>query len=198
MFFRSNPAGGAEWLIVGLGNPGPKYDGTRHNAGFMALDWLADKWGGKVTRAKFQGLYDTVTVDGRKVTLLKPQTFMNLSGHSVGALADFFKIPPQRVIVLCDDVTQAPGKLRIRPSGSAGGHNGLKDIIACLGSQEFPRVRIGVGERPHPDYDLADWVLGRFSAEDRKALEGRFADVEDAVRLIMDGRLNEAQNRHNR
>ena len=198
MFFRSNPAGGAEWLIVGLGNPGPKYDGTRHNAGFMALDWLADKWGGKVTRAKFKGLYDTVTVDGRKVTLLKPQTFMNLSGHSVGALADFFKIPPQRVIVLCDDVTQAPGKLRIRPSGSAGGHNGLKDIIACLGSQEFPRVRIGVGEKPHPDYDLADWVLGRFSAEDRKALEGRFADVEDAVRLIMDGRLNEAQNRHNR
>lgn len=198
MFFRSNPAGGAEWLIVGLGNPGPKYDGTRHNAGFMALDWLADKWGGKVTRAKFQGLYDTVTVDGRKVTLLKPQTFMNLSGHSVGALADFFKIPPQRVIVLCDDVTQAPGKLRIRPSGSAGGHNGLKDIIACLGSQEFPRVRIGVGEKPHPDYDLADWVLGRFSAEDRKALESRFADVEDAVRLIMDGRLNEAQNRHNR
>lgn len=198
MFFRSNPAGGAEWLIVGLGNPGPKYDGTRHNAGFMALDWLADKWGGKVTRAKFQGLYDTVTVDGRKVTLLKPQTFMNLSGHSVGALADFFKIPPQRVIVLCDDVTQAPGKLRIRPSGSAGGHNGLKDIIACLGSQEFPRVRIGVGEKPHPDYDLADWVLGRFSTEDRKALEGRFADVEDAVRLIMDGRLNEAQNRHNR
>ena len=198
MFFRSNPAGGAEWLIVGLGNPGPKYDGTRHNAGFMALDWLADKWGGKVTRAKFQGLYDTVTVDGRKVTLLKPQTFMNLSGHSVGALADFFKIPPQRVIVLCDDVTQAPGKLRIRPSGSAGGHNGLKDIIACLGSQEFPRVRIGVGEKPHPDYDLADWVLGRLSAEDRKALEGRFADVEDAVRLIMDGRLNEAQNRHNR
>ena len=198
MFFRSNPAGGAEWLIVGLGNPGPKYDGTRHNAGFMALDWLSDKWGGKVTRAKFQGLYDTVTVDGRKVTLLKPQTFMNLSGHSVGALADFFKIPPQRVIVLCDDVTQAPGKLRIRPSGSAGGHNGLKDIIACLGSQEFPRVRIGVGERPHPDYDLADWVLGRFSAEDRKALESRFADVEDSVRLIMDGRLNEAQNRHNR
>ena len=198
MFFRSNPAGGAEWLIVGLGNPGPKYDGTRHNAGFMALDWLSDKWGGKVTRAKFQGLYDTVTVDGRKVTLLKPQTFMNLSGHSVGTLADFFKIPPQRVIVLCDDVTQAPGKLRIRPSGSAGGHNGLKDIIACLGSQEFPRVRIGVGEKPHPDYDLADWVLGRFSAEDRKALEGRFADVEDAVRLIMDGRLNEAQNRHNR
>ena len=198
MLFRSNASGGAEWLIAGLGNPGPKYDGTRHNAGFMALDYLAGEWSARVTRAKFEGLYDTVTVDGRKAALLKPQTFMNLSGHSVGALADFFKIPPQRVIVLCDDVTQAPGKLRIRPSGSAGGHNGLKDIIACLGSQEFPRVRIGVGEKPHPDYDLADWVLGRFSAEDRKALEGRFADVEDAVRLIMDGRLNEAQNRHNR
>lgn len=198
MFFRSNPAGGAEWLIVGLGNPGPKYDGTRHNAGFMALDWLADKWGGKVTRAKFQGLYDTVTVDGRKVTLLKPQTFMNLSGHSVGALADFFKIPPQRVIVLCDDVTQAPGKLRIRPSGSAGGHNGLKDIIACLGSQEFPRVRIGVGEKPHPDYDLADWVLGRFPEEDAKAVKDRFPDLEAAARLIMAGRLGEAQNKYNR
>ena len=197
MFFRSNPAGGAEWLIVGLGNPGPKYDGTRHNAGFMALDWLADKWGGKVTRAKFQGLYDTVTVDGRKVTLLKPQTFMNLSGHSVGALADFFKIPPQRVIVLCDDVTQAPGKLRIRPSGSAGGHNGLKDIIACLGSQEFPRVRIGVGEKPHPDYDLADWVLGRFPEEDAKAVAARWPDLEAAARLIMAGKLAQAQNKYN-
>ncbi len=198
MLFRSNASGGAEWLIAGLGNPGPKYDGTRHNAGFMALDYLAGEWGARVTRAKFEGLYDTVTVDGRKAALLKPQTFMNLSGHSVGALADFFKIPPQRVIVLCDDVTQAPGKLRIRPSGSAGGHNGLKDIIACLGSQEFPRVRIGVGEKPHPDYDLADWVLGRFSAEDRKALESRFADIGDAVRLILDGRLGEAQNRYNR
>ena len=198
MLFLSSGAGGAECLIAGLGNPGPKYDGTRHNAGFMALDYLADRWGARVTRAKFEGLYDTVTVDGHKAALLKPQTFMNLSGHSVGALADFFKIPPQRVIVLCDDVTQAPGKLRIRPSGSAGGHNGLKDIIACLGSQEFPRVRIGVGQKPHPNYDLADWVLGRFSPEDRKALEGRFADIEDAVRLILDGRLGEAQNRHNR
>ena len=198
MFFRSNSAGGAEWLVVGLGNPGPKYEGTRHNAGFMALDHLAGKWGARVTRAKFQGLYDTVTVDGAKAALLKPQTFMNLSGHSVGALADFFKIPPQRVIVLCDDVTQAPGRLRIRPSGSAGGHNGLKDIIACLGSQEFPRVRIGVGEKPHPDCDLADWVLGRFSPADKKALESRLDDVEDAVRLILAGRLNEAQNRHNR
>lgn len=186
------------WLIAGLGNPEAKYEGTRHNAGFAALDSLAGKWGISVSKTKFQGLWGQGEVDSHKVVLLKPLTYMNLSGDSIAPLAGFFKIPADHVIVLCDDITQAPGKLRIRPSGSAGGHNGLKDIIACLGSQEFPRVRIGVGEKPHPDYDLADWVLGRFSAEDRKALEGRFADVEDAVRLIMDGRLNEAQNRHNR
>lgn len=196
--FLKREGGGAEWLVVGLGNPGQKYEGTRHNAGFMALDELAGRWGAKVTKAKFQGLYGQAAVDGAKVVLLKPQTFMNLSGHSVGALADFYKIPPQRVVVLCDDVTQSPGKVRIRPGGSAGGHNGLKDIIACLGSQEFPRVRIGVGEKPTPEYDLADWVLGRLPIADKKALEARWGDVEDAVRLILAGRLGQAQNLYNR
>ena len=196
MFFEKQ-SGGADWLIVGLGNPGSKYEGTRHNAGFMALDYLADRWGASVTKAKFQGLYAQTTAGGHKVILLKPTTFMNLSGHSVGEAAKFFKIPKEHVLVLCDDITQDPGKLRIRASGSAGGHNGLKDIIAALGGQEFPRIRIGVGAKPNPEYDLAAWVLGRFPAEATKALESRFADVEDSALLIMDGKLNEAQNRHN-
>lgn len=185
------------WLIAGLGNPEAKYDGTRHNTGFAALDHLAGKWGVSVSKAKFQGLWGQTEAGGHKVILLKPLTYMNLSGDSIGPLAAFFKIPPQHVIVLCDDVTQAPGKLRIRPSGSAGGHNGLKSIIARLGGENFPRIRIGVGAKPHPDYDLADWVLGKFSDEERKALAARFDDIEGAVRLIMDGKLGEAQNRYN-
>ena len=189
--------GGADWLIAGLGNPGSKYEGTRHNAGFMALDALAERWGVSVNKVKFQGLYAQASVDGHKVILLKPATFMNLSGHSIGEAAKFYKIPAEHVLVLCDDITGAPGKLRIRAGGSAGGHNGLKDIIAALGTQDFPRVRIGVGAKPTPEYDLANWVLGRFPSEDKKALEGRFGDVETAAKLIMDGRLSEAQNRCN-
>ena len=133
-----------------------------------------------------------------KVILLKPSTFMNLSGQSIQAAANFYKIDASHVIVLCDDVTQAPGKVRIRPSGSAGGHNGLKDIIARLGTQEFARIRLGVGEKPCPEYDLAAWVLGKLAGEDRKAFESRFEDVARAAALIMDGKLGEAQNKFNR
>ena len=158
------------WLIAGLGNPEAKYEGTRHNAGFAALDSLAGKWGISVSKTKFQGLWGQGEVDGHKVVLLKPLTYMNLSGDSIAPLAGFFKIPADHVIVLCDDITQAPGKLRIRPSGSAGGHNGLKSIIARLGGENFPRIRIGVGAKPRPDYDLADWVLGKFPPEDAKAM----------------------------
>ena len=186
------------WLIAGLGNPETKYDGSRHNAGFAALDYLSDKWNIPLNKTKFQGLWGQGDVDGRRVVLLKPLTYMNLSGESIGPLADFFKIPPQQVLVLCDDVTQAPGKLRIRPSGSAGGHNGLKNIIARLGGQEFPRIRIGVGAKPHPDYDLADWVLGKFPPEDAKALAARWPDVDAAARLIMEGKLTLAQSKYNR
>lgn len=186
------------WLIAGLGNPETKYDGSRHNAGFAALDYLSDKWNIPLNKTKFQGLWGQGDVDGRRVVLLKPLTYMNLSGESIGPLADFFKIPPQQVLVLCDDVTQAPGKLRIRPSGSAGGHNGLKNIIARLGGQEFPRIRIGVGAKPHPDYDLADWVLGKFPPEDAKALTDRWPDVDAAARLIMEGKLALAQSKYNR
>ncbi len=151
------------WLIAGLGNPEAKYDGTRHNAGFAALDYLAGKWGITVSKTKFQGLWGQGEVDGHKVVLLKPLTYMNLSGDSIAPLAGFFKIPADHVIVLCDDITQAPGKLRIRPSGSAGGHNGLKSIIARLGGENFPRIRIGVGAKPRPDYDLAAgcWASSR-------------------------------------
>lgn len=197
MFFKKQSAG-ADWLVAGLGNPGKKYEGTRHNAGFDALDFIAGRWNAPAPRVKFEGLLAQTAVNGHKVILLKPQTFMNLSGRSIGAATDFYKIDPAHVIVLCDDVTQSPGKVRIRPSGSAGGHNGLKDIIARLGSQEFPRVRLGVGEKPSPEYDLADWVLGRISGADRKAFESRLEDVASAVELIMDGRLSEAQNRYNR
>lgn len=185
------------WLIAGLGNPETKYDGSRHNAGFAALDYLSDKWNIPLNKTKFQGLWGQGDVDGRRVVLLKPLTYMNLSGESIGPLADFFKIPPQQVLVLCDDVTQAPGKLRIRPSGSAGGHNGMKNIIARLGGQEFPRIRIGVGAKPHPDYDLADWVLGKFPPEDAKALADRWPDVDAAARLIMEGKLTLAQSKYN-
>lgn len=185
------------WLIAGLGNPETKYDGSRHNAGFAALDYLSDKWNIPLNKTKFQGLWGQGDADGRRVVLLKPLTYMNLSGESIGPLADFFKIPPQQVLVLCDDVTQAPGKLRIRPSGSAGGHNGLKNIIARLGGQEFPRIRIGVGAKPHPDYDLADWVLGKFPPEDAKALADRWPDVDAAARLIMEGKLTLAQSKYN-
>ena len=185
------------WLVAGLGNPEKKYDETRHNAGFMGVEHLADKWGISISKAKFQGLYGQGEVDGHKVLLLKPLTYMNLSGQSIGPLANFYKVPADHVIVLCDDVTQAPGKLRIRPSGSAGGHNGLKSIISCLGTDQFPRIRIGVGQKPHPDYDLADWVLGKFPAADKKALEERFEDAAAAALLIMEGKLGQAQNQYN-
>ena len=150
------------WLIAGLGNPEAKYEGTRHNAGFAALDSLAGKWGISVSKTKFQGLWGQGEVDGHKVVLLKPLTYMNLSGDSIAPLAGFFKIPADHVIVLCDDITQAPGKLRIRPSGSAGGHNGLKSIIARLGGENFPRIRIGVGAKPRSSWTVS-WGWHRAS-----------------------------------
>lgn len=185
------------WLIAGLGNPEAKYEGTRHNTGFAALDYLAGKWGIPVSKAKFQGLWGQGEVDGRKVCLLKPLTYMNLSGDSIAPLAAFFKIPPSHVIVLCDDVTQAPGKLRIRPSGSAGGHNGLKSIIARLGTDAFPRIRIGVGEKPRPDYDLADWVLGRPQGEDKKAIDAAVKRAADAVECILTQGLERGMGKFN-
>ena len=149
---------GADWLIAGLGNPEPKYDGTRHNAGFEALDYLAAQWQCDIAKAKWQGLYGTAQVNGHKVVLLKPLTYMNLSGQSIAPAANFYKIPADHIIVLCDDITQEPGHLRIRPHGSAGGHNGLKSIIASLGTDHFSRIRIGIGAKPNPHAYARDGV----------------------------------------
>ena len=161
----------ADFLIVGLGNPGRKYDKTRHNAGFRAVEALASRLSCPIDRGKFQGLVGSCSYEGLRMVLLMPQTYMNLSGAAVAQAARFYKLPPERVIVICDDISLEPGRLRVRADGSAGGHNGLKSIIAQLGTQSFPRVKIGVGAKPHPDYDLADWVLGRFGSEDLKKLQ---------------------------
>ena len=185
------------WLIVGLGNPGKEYERTRHNTGFRANDILADKLGCRIDKAKFQGLYGQTTVDGKKLFLLKPQTYMNLSGRSVLQLSAYFSIPPQRIIVMFDDISLAPGRLRIRAEGSAGGHNGIKSIIAELGSQDFPRVKIGVGAKPTPEYDLANWVLSTFSAKEEKDLSFALENAADAALAIMELGVPEAANKFN-
>ena len=185
------------WLIVGLGNPGKDYARSRHNAGWRALDVLADKLGCTVDKGKFQGLYGQCNYGGTKVFLLKPQTYMNLSGRSVVQLSAYFNIPPQRIIVLFDDISLEPGRLRIRPDGSAGGHNGIKSIISEVGSQDFPRVKIGVGAKPNPEYDLADWVLSTFSASEEKALGPALERAAEAALCIIDKGCAEAANRYN-
>ena len=187
MFFGKK-AGGVEWLVVGLGNPGDKYENTRHNVGFMTADVLAERKGVPVQRLKFKALTTTLTLGGAQVLLMKPVTYMNLSGEAVGEAARFYKIPPERVLVISDDVSLPAGKLRIRRSGSAGGHNGLKNTIAHLGTDAFPRIKVGVGGKPHPDYDMADWVLGKLSGEDKKAVDAAVERAADAVeRYIQDG-----------
>ena len=193
MFKKSTDA----WLIVGLGNPGREYEKTRHNCGFRAVDLIADKLGCKIDRLKYQGLYCQTTYNGAKLFLLKPQTYMNLSGRSILQLSAYFSIPPQRIIVLFDDISLPPGRLRIRADGSAGGHNGLKSIIQELGSQEFPRVKIGVGAKPHPDYDLADWVLSTFTAQEEKALAVSLDNAAQAALSIIDRGVPETANRFN-
>ena len=184
------------WLIVGLGNPGREYEKTRHNAGWRAIDRIAEKLNCKIDKAKFQGLYGQTTYAGEKVFLLKPQTYMNLSGRSVLQLSAFFKVPPARIIVLFDDISLEPGRLRLRKDGSAGGHNGIKSIIQELGSQDFPRVKIGVGAKPHPEFDLADWVLSTFSAQEEKLLAPAIEKAADAALCIIDKGIAEASNRY--
>ncbi len=188
---------GESWLIVGLGNPGKQYERTRHNAGFRAIDELAKELNCKIDRMKFQGLYGQCNYAGKKLFLLKPQTFMNLSGRSVLQLSAYYNIPPQRIIVMFDDISLEPGRLRIRADGSAGGHNGIKSIIQELGSQDFPRVKIGVGAKPHPEQDLADWVLSTFSASEEKALSASLPEAGKAALCVMDKGVPEAANRYN-
>lgn len=187
----------SNWLIVGLGNPGKEYERTRHNTGFRAIDLLAAKLGCKIDKAKFQGLYAQVNYNGRKLFLLKPQTFMNLSGRSVLQLSAYFSIPSERIIVMFDDISLAPGRLRIRGDGSAGGHNGIKSIISEVGSQDFPRVKIGVGAKPNPEYDLAAWVLSTFSAKEEKDLSFALENAADAALTIIDQGVPEAANKYN-
>ena len=193
MFGKANET----WLIVGLGNPGKDYERTRHNCGFRAVDLLADKLGCKIDKGKFQGLYGQVMYNGRKLMLLKPQTYMNLSGRSVLQLSAYLNIPPQRIIVLFDDISLEPGRLRVRPDGSAGGHNGIKSIIQELGSQAFPRVKIGVGGKPDPNADLADWVLSGFTAKEEKALAVALENAAEAALVIIEKGVPEAANRFN-
>ena len=193
MFGKNNDA----WLIVGLGNPGKEYERTRHNCGFRAIDVLCAMLNCKTDKGKFQGLYGQTLYKGMKLYLLKPQTYMNLSGRSVLQLSAYFNIPPQRIIVLFDDISLPPGRLRIRADGSAGGHNGIKSIIGELGSQEFPRVKIGVGAKPHPEQDLADWVLSTFSANEEKDLESALRRAAEAALSIIDNGVAETANRFN-
>ncbi len=185
-------------LIVGLGNPGSEYRDTRHNAGFWALDAIAGSAGVSVDRARFHALVGEATLSGVRVLLMKPETFMNLSGTAVSEAAAFYKIPPERIVVLSDDISFAPGTIRLRRRGSAGGHNGLKNIIERLGSQDFMRVKIGVGEKPHPDYPLVDWVLGKLSRSERCAVDARLADVVSAVTMMVAGDCEGAMARYPR
>ena len=193
MFNKSNES----WLIVGLGNPGKEYAKTRHNCGFLAIDMLAEKLNCKVDKGKFQGLYGYVIRNGKKIYLLKPQTYMNLSGRSVLQLSSYFSIPPQRIIVLFDDISLSPGRLRVRGDGSAGGHNGIKSIINDLVSQDFPRVKIGVGGKPDPNGDLADWVLSGFSASEEKSLLVALENAGEAALSIIDNGVPFTANRYN-
>lgn len=184
------------YLIAGLGNPSREYEKTRHNAGFEAIDRLADQLGVTINEKKFKGLCARGVIDGERVLLLKPQTFMNLSGESVRAAADFYQIDPEHILILYDDISLAPGQLRVRGKGSAGGHNGIKSIIAHLGTQDFPRVRIGVGSKPDR-MDLADYVLGRFSQVEQRVMEDAFTEAAEAARAVITQGIDAAMNRYN-
>ena len=185
------------YVIAGLGNPTKQYENTRHNAGFAVIDYLSEKYQIPVKQAGYKGLYGSGYIEGQKVILLKPQTFMNLSGECIRACMDFYKIDPEEeLIVIYDDISLAPGQLRVRGKGSAGGHNGIKNIILHTGTQKFPRVRVGVGEKP-ADYDLADYVLGHFSAEDQKLMNEAFKEAADAAVVIMTEGLDSSMNQYN-
>ena len=185
------------WLVVGLGNPGDKYENTRHNAGFMAIDQLADRGDFPVQRLKFHALTHQATISGQGVLVMKPTTYMNLSGDAVAEAAAFYKVSEEHILVLCDDVSLPVGKLRIRTSGSAGGHNGLKSIIQRLGTDKFPRVKIGVGGKPHPDYDMADWVLGKLQGEDKKTMDEAARRAAQAVECLLSQGMDKAMNQYN-
>ena len=198
IFGKKKEYGGSfDYMIVGLGNPGKQYETTRHNAGFICLDLLSEKHGIKVNKLKFKSLMGDGRINGKRCLLLKPQTFMNLSGEAVREAADFYKIPPERIIVICDDISLEPGKIRIRRKGSAGGQNGLKNIILHLNGDNFPRIKVGIGAKPNPEYDLADWVLSHFSKDEAKLIKEVAEKVACAVEYMVDGKIDKAMSDYN-
>lgn len=186
-----------EYIIVGLGNPGKQYEGTRHNAGFIAINYIAEELGVKINKIKFKSTVGEARIGGKRCLLMKPSTYMNLSGQAVTEAMNFYKIPPQQVVILSDDISLDVGVIRIRRKGSDGGQKGLQNIIYLSGSDEFPRVKIGIGKKPHPDYELKDWVLSRFTDKDKKLLAERLPDIKSAVECIVSGEIDKAMNLYN-
>ena len=197
MFFNRNQTGGVNWILVGLGNPGSKYESTRHNMGWLALDSLMEKESFKLTKLRFKAWTGILERNGNKILVMKPQTYMNLSGESVGEAARFYKIPADHVVVVSDDVSLPVGKLRIRKSGSAGGHNGLKNIIQHLGTDRFPRIKVGVGSPQQADYDMVDWVIGKPIGEDQRALMEALDRAGEAAKVLISDGIDRAMNRFN-
>ena len=186
-----------DYLIVGLGNPGKQYESTRHNAGFICMDILAEKYNIKINKLKFKSLMGEGRIEGKRCLLLKPQTFMNLSGEAVRDAVEFYKIPVENIIVICDDISLDPGKMRIRRKGSHGGQNGMRNIIYHLKDDNFPRIKIGIGAKPNPDYDLADWVLSRFSQSEAKLIRQVADNTVSAIEIMVKGDIDKAMSNYN-
>ena len=197
MFLKGKDGGGPRWIVAFLGNPESKYERTRHNAGFMAASVLESKRGIKTNKLKFHAFTNVAEFGGERVLFMRPQTYMNLSGDAVAPAAAFYKIPAERVIVVFDDMSLPIGKLRVKRNGSAGGHNGIKSIISKLGTDQFPRVKIGIGAPPHPDYDVIDWVIGKLNYTDYKIINEAAAVALDAVEEIIENGVNSAMNKFN-
>ncbi len=197
MFGKNKFSGSVEYLVVGLGNPDKKYENTRHNAGWLAVDYIADKYNCNVNRAKFKSFVGECTISGSKVMLMKPTTYMNNSGQAVVEAMNFYKIPPENVIVIFDDISLDVGKMRIRAKGSDGGQKGMRSIIYLSGKDTFPRIKIGIGAKPNPNWDLADWVLSKFTDDEFKILGTMFDNASKAVELIVEGKPDRAMNMFN-
>ncbi len=197
IFNKNNTTSSVEYLIVGLGNPDKKYENTRHNAGFMAIDTIADKLSVTVNKIKFKSLIGQVKIADHSCLLMKPTTYMNNSGQAVVEAMNFYKVPIERVIVIYDDISLDPSKLRIRRKGTDGGHNGIKSIIYLTGKDTFPRIKIGVGKKPHPEYDLADWVLSSFKKDELKEMQIALDNTTDIVTYIIEGKIDEAMSKYN-
>ncbi len=197
--FKNQGSGSStyDYLVVGLGNPGAKYETTRHNAGFLCIEKMEDEYGFKAKKLKFHALIGDTKIANKKILVMKPQTMMNNSGVAISECASFYKIPPQNIIVIFDDISLDPGKLRIKRKGSAGGHNGIKSIIAHLGTEEFPRIKLGVGKKPHPDYDLADWVLSNFPKNDIPLVREAIDNALCALELMVKGDTETAMSKYN-